>query len=231
MISSDFHSYKNDRESLKENWTLQNGYTTNERRTTPHRSILGLSFKLFIAINETDLHDFCEVLKSSFRLYYHMPNEIGTRWHESYSANFDFHHELKMTAKKFQRHPALRKYPINLRQCYFEGEKKLQFFRTFTKAQCNFECLANFTLRRCGCVRFSYPRTQTTPICDFNMTQCYLDANADWPKFDEMSNSTIMPCDCYPPCSEIRYSIKNSHFDEHNEITSNSVRTLKAKRK
>lgn len=230
-ISSDFHSYKNQEENATEHWSLEKGYTSDERNITPYRSILGAEFKIFMAINETDLYDFCEPFKSSFKVFYHMPNEIITIFHESYNVNLGFHHEIKMTAKKYKSHLGLRKYPVGLKQCYFEGERKLQFFKTYTKSHCNIECVTNFTLRRCGCVKYSYPRTQATPVCDLNMTQCYVDAISDWPKFDEMSNSTIIPCDCYPPCSEIWYSIKNSHFDEHNENTSNNIRNLKAKRK
>lgn len=69
------------------------------------------------------------------------------------------------------------KIPINKRQCFFSVEKLLYFyrylfykfcslksltsqlfgFRTYTKLNCELECLSNYTLGKCGCVPFYLP--------------------------------------------------------------------------
>lgn len=51
----------------------------------------------------------------------------------------------------------LRKYTPQLRQCYFNSERSLKFYRVYTKSNCEHECLANFTKDECGCVKFSMP--------------------------------------------------------------------------
>lgn len=107
---------------------------------------------------------------------------------------------------------SLRKYSPEQRGCYFEGERELQFFKTYTKTQCNFECLTNYTIRECGCVHFSYPRNQSTDICDLNRVQCQNKAYSSWPENDEMSKNSVLPCNCLPPCNNIEYKIKSKQI-------------------
>lgn len=55
-------------------------------------------------------------------------------------------------------HPSLESYDPNLRQCYFEGEKRLAYFKTYNQENCLLECFTNATLKWCGCVEFFMPR-------------------------------------------------------------------------
>jgi len=52
----------------------------------------------------------------------------------------------------------LKHYEPNRRQCYFQKEKELRYFNIYSQSNCELECLANFTLTKCGCVKFSMPR-------------------------------------------------------------------------
>lgn len=40
------------------------------------------------------------------------------------------------------------------RQCFMKGEKKLKFFRIYTKNNCEHECLSDAMLTTCNCVPF-----------------------------------------------------------------------------
>lgn len=44
------------------------------------------------------------------------------------------------------------------RQCYFDEERHLKFFKVYSETNCELECIANYTLSICGCVKFSMPR-------------------------------------------------------------------------
>lgn len=55
----------------------------------------------------------------------------------------------------------LRKYDPNNRQCFFNSESQLRFFKIYTQNNCELESVANFTLLACGCVRFSMPYVWT----------------------------------------------------------------------
>lgn len=51
----------------------------------------------------------------------------------------------------------LRNFNPKRRQCVYENERKLRYFKTYTQNHCDMECTANFTYWRCGCVKFSLP--------------------------------------------------------------------------
>lgn len=232
VISTDFNSYKNkNEEKIKEHWTLEGGFLSTDRQKVPYRAIPGQSFQFFIHLNDSDRIDLCTLLKNSYKVIFHLPNEIPTLFHNADFIQFDTETVVRLSATAYTSKNHLKKVPINLRQCYFEGEKTLKFFSSYTKDHCNFECLANFTLRRCDCVKFSYPRTQNTRVCDLNEVNCILKAHLAWPDEDEMSQNLSMPCDCYPPCFDIHYKIKQRQSVESTEKSSIIVSRIKSETK
>jgi D-serine dehydratase len=42
--------------------------------------------------------------------------------------------------------PELRNLPVSKRQCYFNNERYLRFFRYYTQNNCETECLANIVM-------------------------------------------------------------------------------------
>jgi hypothetical protein len=56
------------------------------------------------------------------------------------------------------------------RQCYFSRERELKFFKIYTKANCELECLANLTLRYCNCSLFYTPSEFTVAKSQFKFT-------------------------------------------------------------
>lgn len=54
----------------------------------------------------------------------------------------------------------LRSYSPNERQCFFDSERRLRFFKIYTQNNCETECLANYTKQECGCTRYSFPSMQ-----------------------------------------------------------------------
>lgn len=55
----------------------------------------------------------------------------------------------------------LRAYTPYQRQCFFNAERQLRFYRNYTQNNCEAECWANFTKIECGCVAFFMPRENT----------------------------------------------------------------------
>lgn len=47
------------------------------------------------------------------------------------------------------------------RKCYFEGERQLDFFKTYSKGNCEVECLAKQTVEKCGCALYWMPGNKT----------------------------------------------------------------------
>lgn len=53
---------------------------------------------------------------------------------------------------------SLRNLPPSRKKCVFSTERYLQFYKIYTQGNCKLECLANYTLRNCGCVPHELPR-------------------------------------------------------------------------
>lgn len=108
------------------------------------------------------------------------------------------------------------------RQCYKNDERHLRFFKFYCKHNCEMECLANFTEKLCGCVKFSMPRDKDTKICGSQNVGCYV--NAENKLFgediidaltDEEAKSFHQNCDCLPACNKTVYGmeIDRAHLD------------------
>lgn len=182
------------------------------------------------AINETDMEDPCFALENSVKVIIHPSNEMPTVFHDF--DWIDIHHRLalRLTATTTRANEGLRKYSPEQRRCYFENERKLEFFKIYTKTHCNLECLTAFTLKKCGCVHFAYPRNDSTPVCDLKEKRCVWQALSDWPDKNETQKYNL-PCNCLPTCSSIQYRIKNKQILGSDEKSSAIVRNVVKKRR
>jgi hypothetical protein len=115
---------------------------------------------------------------------------------------------------------SLRSYTPEQRRCYFEGERKLQFFASYTKAQCEIECLTNKTLEKCGCVRFSMPREEGTKVCNIDELKCATN------QFFELIKN-IGSCGCLKPCNDIEYKIVNEKNSEIDYVSTPGLASLR----
>lgn len=112
---------------------------------------------------------------------------------------------------------SLRGSSAEKRQCYFDDEKPLQFFRTYTQRNCELECLSAYVLRKCGCTRFSLPRDNNAAVCGAGKISCMDEAereqlNEDW--IDGVSESRTA-CNCLPACTSVAYDVdvSQSHME------------------
>lgn len=155
-------------------------------------------------ISRTDLTNFC--LKKEFSVIIHLPNEIPTIFHKSFPFEFGRFKRFRLNAISYKSDELLRSYSPYVRDCYFEGERQLKFFKSYTKAHCDWECMTNYTVENCGCVKFSMPRNSTTPVCSLLEAACFAYAMETWPGNIESKNSD-KPCDCLSTCSDIKYEM------------------------
>lgn len=130
-------------------WSPEKGFR-NERLRFPARTSRGFSIGFLPILNKTDKENICAL--KTFKLYVHKPNEIPTPFHESIYLNYEEYLEIKVFPKSFTTDEGLQRFPPFSRKCYFEGERKLKFFRTYSKALCEWECKANLV------VTFSYEK-------------------------------------------------------------------------
>lgn len=214
LANESFSSYETVNDAEDEiQWTLEGGYSSDSDNVQPTRAVTFNTFKIFSLVNSSDMSNLCPELGEVFAIYYHMPNEILTPFHKPEYAKLDTMTEFRLKINSFKANQNLQHYSPKNRGCYFEGEKPLKFFKSYTKALCEYECLANKTLRKCGCVKFSYPRNASTSICELSQMPCYLGVEKKFAR-------AVSTCKCLHSCSRIDYHVKYASVSKFNDVVS-----------
>ena len=216
-IADDF---LNDEESPSYDWNLNEGYLTKESETYPRR-VLGsgtrASLIVVFRLYQADLDKLCRGAVQGFKVLLHSPNEIPKVSTNYYSIALKQEVILNVKPSMITTSEKLKNYDSEIRQCFFEGEKKLHFFKAYTQNNCEIECLTNFTLKICKCVKYSMPHENGTKICGQDKIECYNDAEDKLieTKLEEglTSASSGNECDCKPFCTSVHYNAEISQTD------------------
>lgn len=114
--------------------------------------------------------------------------------------------EVEVTPEIIKTDPNLKSVNPEDRECYFENEKFLKYFKIYTDKNCELECLANFTLAQCDCIPYNLPRDQTIKVCTSEDAWHSCEDNA----IKEARNSKYFTknCGCMPSCDSILYRVK-----------------------
>lgn len=231
-ISSDFNNYirrtiKTGSKLLNEDfekveWSPETGYLTPDKNAFPRRIKKGYNddTTINLNINHSDLENMCPVMRDSYKIYLHQPHEMATEFHEHIYLGLRSNHIVSMTAQIRGTSSYLLSYSPEKRGCYKNDERKLEFFKSYTKMHCVLECFANHTLKSCGCKKFSMPRRHDTPICGLQHKKCLSTALKDWTESKDFGDGNTIPCNCLPSCHLIDYGIKlvsHTDFDANKE--------------
>lgn len=224
LIHSVFEAFNNLKSIRTTNWELEKGYTSNAPNVYPYRisgsgENGGIKFEIWRNISEVKVSP---SYNKGFKLVVHLPCEIP-QFDKQY-----FRFPLEKSATLVIR-PSLidtddlKSYDENTRQCVYEGERKLNFFKKYTRSNCQLECLARHTLVNCGCIHYSMPRFATDKICDTEKSLgCFKRAKRTlMEKNMEISLKTSkdyedrgkLACDCLPSCTSLSYEGEISHDD------------------
>lgn len=202
-----------------------NSYGKNSNSTAKSQSVSKNSeLSLFLKVSRNDSKNICDLIGKSFYIFIHKRNEIHAPFPRPYFVDFGYEKVLTLSAKSVKHESRLRHFkPIN-RGCYFDGEKKLKFFKSYSKLNCEFECLTNQTLKICGCIKFSMPRNHSMPICkSADEAFCYDREVKNFPP----KGAGVAPCDCLDTCVDVMYDVKS----ETHERLSYAVNNLSEKYK
>lgn len=71
----------------------------------------------------------------------------------------------KFRSNVIQSDADLRKPQPSERSCYFEDERKLRFFKVYTRQNCKIRYFSNFSREACNCVSFDLVRDPDTRVC------------------------------------------------------------------
>lgn len=166
------------------------------------------------------LRSFCDGQLDSkkFITFVHLPSEaIKTVMPSKNSFEFNEMQSLniKIKPKMIVTEHSLKRYTIEERQCYYENEKQLRYFRSYSKHNCETECLSNYTMHFCGCVSFFMLRDAHMKVCDassMNKSCDYSAAQRFQSNYYEVDKSKI-DCKCLPACTSLEYEIEISEIE------------------
>ena len=204
-------------------WSPQERYKITDEETYPRRvggleKGSGLKTTLLHNINDTDY--ICRDQVQGFKIILHNPGIIPRVSKNFIRVPLNMDVTVVVKPNLVTTSKGLRNYHPKHRKCYFEHEKYLKFFKVYTQSNCELECLTNFTLKACNCVKFSMPRIDNMLICNQQQLSCYEKAEINYIKTesfqmsknkDDKTPETI--CNCLPSCTSINYNYELTQFD------------------
>lgn len=222
-------------------WFLDKEYDSVKVKVYPRRVIgsgshSGLTAEL--RMKKTNLNPGCKRGLQGFRLSLHTPVEIPQMSKQFYSIPFQKQTTFSIRPNMIYSSKDVEDYDPVSRQCFFNYEKKLKFFKTYSKSSCELECLAEQVLSSCGCVKFAMPHHNSTEICDNSKLECVHQAEMnhttrdlerkllgkqlkrelkrgnikkDDERFKKLEEMTV--CNCLPSCTSLRYDVEISQTD------------------
>lgn len=210
-------------------WTLQDGYLTNESSTQPLRAKRA-KLNLLTAIKDVDIPNLCEARRHGYKVILHLPNEIPTIFHSETYFQLKSLKAMAISAEVIKYDETLRRLSPDQRGCYFNDERKLRFFKFYTQRNCEYECMTNYTLKTCGCVKFSMPRDMMTKVCGDMDIYCYHGLITEWPEIIRTSPNEFegeeafkFPCNCIQSCTQLNYKVVSERSFEMNEQNSGQL--------
>lgn len=143
------------------NWDLETGYKKISNETTyPYRSfnsgLIG-GLEASVSLNQEDLEYYCHQHGLGFKVILSTPGDSYRISRQSFRIPLFEDVSIAIKPKLIKTSEKLRKYHPNRRQCFYNAERRLRFFKMYTQNNCEAECLANFTKLECGCVKFFMP--------------------------------------------------------------------------
>lgn len=219
-LTEDFKYYNNNITST--NWTLQDGFATRLKHTYPRR-VLGSGerggLEVILGIDKSNIDYVCSMGIQGFKVILHTPGEIPSVRKQYFRVSPNQMTNINVKPNMITTSSTLKGYSPLRRQCYFDGERELQFYKVYTQSNCEMECIANYTLRKCGCVKFSMPRYNSTEICSLADFDCHEQVEDDL--FEDMNDnldstdnrSTNENCNCLPACTSIQYDVESSQIE------------------
>ncbi|KAK4879332.1 hypothetical protein RN001_007478 [Aquatica leii] len=89
------------------------------------------------------------------------------------------------------------------RWCYFNQERFLKFFKTYTFRNCITECRVNYTLEKCNCIPYYMISNSTADMCEHHNLECIHKVQGNM--------CCRSKCHCLPNCNEYSFSERMSY--------------------
>lgn len=145
------------------NWTIDDGYKIVDKTQElyPYRVIdAGIQNSLIVTlkINNNDIDYLCGGTIQGFKVGFHSPIDIPRMKTNFFDLSPNTAAFYSIDPRSVTTSRKVREFSADKRSCYLNSERKLRFYRQYTRNNCLAECLSNYTFSQCGCVHFSMMR-------------------------------------------------------------------------
>lgn len=143
-------------------WSLEKGYNNTALRnltTFPYRmpkAGIRASLVVYLLLNGEHFEYYCRLI-NGFKVHLHAPTELPDMNKDIFRIPIDQNILVSVKPNMMTTSGELRRLSPKYRQCYFDSERQLKFFKVYTQRNCELECISNFTQQRCGCTKFCLP--------------------------------------------------------------------------
>ncbi|EDW00649.1 pickpocket protein 28 [Drosophila grimshawi] len=218
------------------NWSLGSGFVDQGQNSYPQRTVVSSVRNGFFAFLQGLEHNYdydCRSFKQGYKVFLNSPESVPLT-----SGNYilvPHGHEVMVSVlpNYVVSTDNLHEISAEKRQCYFDDERALTFFRSYSQSNCQTECLANFTMSKCGCVKFWMPKPLDVPVCGLADISCYTAAQDEL--YTLLQNQTIQQsidvnakvmCNCMPACTSLEYNFEISRAFYNVEKTIKAFREV-----
>lgn len=165
---------------------------------------VGRSLGLSVALDVEQHKYYCSSTSSvGFKVALHSPNETPNIHEMGVFIEPGKETKLRIKPEKTESDPKIRGVHKKFRHCLFHNEGDLKFFAHYTQRNCEMECVAEMSLKYCGCISFYMPKIyHNVSVCSINEAKC---ARAVRLGTYDMSTSCLD--DCLPGCFEMNYRV------------------------
>lgn len=191
----------------KPSWTFRSGYLSQDFDTFPHRALSGadIGFNVVLNLKSTDLDFICRGPVQGYKFKIHSPDE-----HPRMSHGYQRIPLNSETLVQVKPKVSIVNYQFGS-MCHSSATKSLQYFKEYSQSNCMSECLSNFVLSQCKCVKFSMVHDNDTEICNQHHSKCISDAVLNFETIFTFDND--FPCDCKPSCESLSFDTKVTGAD------------------
>ncbi|XP_053964606.1 pickpocket protein 28 isoform X1 [Anastrepha ludens] len=206
--------------NLSGNWSLEEGYVDQGYNSYPQRTAFSSARNGFFAFLQGFEHNFeyaCRSFKQGYKVFLTSPESVPVTTGNYILVPHGDEVMVSVLPHYVISTDNLHDFSPEKRQCYFNDERYLRYFRFYSQSNCQVECLTNYTINKCGCAKFWMPKPHDVPVCSVEDISCYDTAQSELRILiqNQTIQATMDPsmkiiCDCMPACTSLDYNVEIS---------------------
>ncbi|CAD7084859.1 unnamed protein product [Hermetia illucens] len=158
-------------------WTPESGYPKDLPKNIYPRTASGTGYTmgLTLVMNADIDNYYCSSSNGAgFKVLLHSPVEAPNIGDLGFSIQAGYETRAVITPNLNDASVTIRDMTKDVRQCLFEFEANLSYFRTYSRRNCEMECEARLVAESCNCILYFMPRIfPDISICGIKDKDCY----------------------------------------------------------